>query len=135
MNPTVEWRMVHFNSNKKNFIQWEKYWYLNNCEGFVFPSISEGFGIPPIEAMRLGKPVFLSKATSLPEIGGEVAYYFESFDNKKMAEIIQSGLLDFHEKDKSQVSIDWSNKFTWEKSGKMYKEVYLEVINNWNDII
>lgn len=110
----------------------EKYWYLNNSQGFVFPSISEGFGIPPIEAMRLGKPVFLSNVTSLPEIGGEVAYYFENFEAEAMAETIKSGLLDFQTNEKSQLSIDWSNQFTWEKSGAKYKEVYLKVIENSN---
>ncbi len=106
----------------------EKFWYLNNCEGFVFPSISEGFGIPPVEAMRLGKPVFLSKATSLPEIGGNIAYYFEDFEAKNMAKIISEGIIQFKENNRTKESIVWSNQFTWEKSAQLYKEVYVEVL-------
>ena len=37
-----------------------KQWYLQNCDAFVFPSIAEGFGLPVIEAMRYGKPIFTS---------------------------------------------------------------------------
>ena len=58
----------------------EKCWYYQHCEAFLFPSLAEGFGIPPIEAMTFGKPVFLSDKTSLPEIGGEFAYYFRNFE-------------------------------------------------------
>ncbi|RYD85381.1 MAG: glycosyltransferase family 1 protein, partial [Sphingobacteriales bacterium] len=58
----------------------DKAWYYQNCEAFVFPSIAEGFGLPVIEAMHFGKPVFLSTHTSLPEVGGNAAYYFNSFD-------------------------------------------------------
>ena len=36
----------------------DKYWYYQNCTAFVFPSIAEGFGLPVIEAMYFGKPVF-----------------------------------------------------------------------------
>ncbi len=44
----------------------EKHWLYQNCKAFVFPSLAEGFGLPVIEAMSLGKPVFLSNKTSLP---------------------------------------------------------------------
>ena len=57
----------------------DKQYYLQNCSAFVFPSLREGFGIPPIEAMRFGKPVFLSNNTSLPEIGGAHAFFWDHF--------------------------------------------------------
>ena len=50
-----------------------KAWLLGHCEAFVFPSLAEGFGLPPLEAMYFGAPVFLSRLTSLPEIGGSQA--------------------------------------------------------------
>ena len=49
-----------------------------NAQIFVFPSVYEGFGVPPIEAMSMGIPVISSDAASLPEILGDVAYYFEN---------------------------------------------------------
>ena len=62
------------------------------CQGFLFPSLAEGFGLPPIEAMHFGKPVFLSRLTSLPEVGGDVAHYFDSFDGAAMRAVVQAGL-------------------------------------------
>ena len=49
---------------------------LQHCQALCQPSLAEGFGIPPIEAMAFGRPVFLSKCTSLPEIGAEEAFLF-----------------------------------------------------------
>lgn len=54
----------------------EKWWLYRNCQAFLFPSACEGFGMPPIEAMKSGKPVFLSTLTSLPEVGGPDAFYW-----------------------------------------------------------
>lgn len=105
----------------------EKYWYLNNCEAFLFPSISEGFGLPPIEAMRLGKPVFLSNLTSLPEIGGKEAFYFTSFEPEHMKSVLKNGFNEFSPA-KKEALINWSNKFTWEKAGNDYLEIYQELL-------
>lgn len=64
----------------KNVTDDEKLWLLKHCIAMCHPSLAEGFGIPPIEAMSFGKPIFLSKLTSLPEIGGDVAFYFENLN-------------------------------------------------------
>jgi glycosyltransferase involved in cell wall biosynthesis len=106
----------------------EKYWYLKNSEAFLFPSVSEGFGIPPIEAMRLGKPVFLSKYTSLPEIGGDVAYYFENFEPEHMQKVLEEGLKDYKENNRAEEIKRWSLKFTWDKAAKQYADVYKRVL-------
>lgn len=108
----------------------EKHYYLQNCESFVFPSLHEGFGMPPIEAMAYGKPVFLANRTSLPEIGGEYAFYWEHFDAEYMAQVVRSGLKtfsnnpEFAEKVKVHVS-----KFDWSNTAKEYLRVYNEVIS------
>ncbi len=70
----------------------QKAWLYAHCRGFLFPSLTEGFGLPPIEAMHFGKPVFLSRLTSLPEVGGDVAHYFDSFDPAAMRETVERGL-------------------------------------------
>jgi len=105
----------------------EKYWYLSHSEGFVFPSLTEGFGMPPVEAMRLGKPVFLSRHTSLPEIGGDVAYYFDNFDPAHMREVLLNGLKDYKENQRAEAIIRHSLQFNWENAAKQYLKVYTEV--------
>ena len=56
-------------------------------------SLAEGFGLPVAEAMRLGKPVFLSRLTSLPEVGGAAAYYFEELEPAAMRLVLATGLV------------------------------------------
>lgn len=70
----------------------QKSWAYAHCAGFIFPSFSEGFGLPPVEAMQFGKPVFLSRLTSLPEVGGDAAYYFDDFAPAPMRAVVEDGL-------------------------------------------
>lgn len=72
-----------------------KLWLYAHCEAFLFPSLTEGFGLPVAEAMTFGKPVFISDRTSLPEVGGKEAYYFENFEPENMAKVLHDGLHDF----------------------------------------
>lgn len=104
----------------------EKQYYMKNCTAFVFPSLQEGFGLPPIEAMTFGKPVFLSKLTSLPEIGGNVAYYWENFDPETMKKTLFAGLEDYknNQKERETALIARASTFNWEKAAKHYSEVY-----------
>lgn len=106
----------------------EKYWYMNNCKAFMFPSLAEGFGLPVIEAMQLGKPVFLSTHTSLPEIGGKFAYYFTNFEESSMNKTLEEGLKDYEENKRKDNIIEWGNQFTWEKAANQYNEIYKEIL-------
>lgn len=58
----------------------EKMILLKNARAFVFPSLYEGFGLPPIEAFQLGTPVLTSNVTSLPEVCGDAAVYVDPYD-------------------------------------------------------
>jgi glycosyltransferase involved in cell wall biosynthesis len=102
----------------------DKQWYLKNCEAFVFPSIAEGFGLPVIEAMAFGKPVFLSTATSLPEIGGDVAYYFNSFDADDMQNTFQKGMEDYHQHHPQQAIVRRAKSFSWDRAAIEYLNIY-----------
>lgn len=103
----------------------EKNWYLKNCLGLPFPSLSEGFGLPVLEAMHYGKPTFLSRLTSLPEIGGDAAYYFDHFEPEYMAHKTMESLDDYNSnKNKAQEISDHAGQFTWEQSAKGYWSVY-----------
>ena len=107
----------------------QKSWLYEHCKAFFFPSLAEGFGIPVIEAMSFGKPVFLSKETCLPEIGSSHAYYFDSFGPDAMASVTKSGLLDFYDKpEKQQEVIAHAASFTWGRCIQEYLEVYEQVL-------
>ena len=58
----------------------------NNAECLIFPSLYEGFGLPPLEAMICGCPVLTSNSASLPEVCGDAALYFDPFDFQELAE-------------------------------------------------
>lgn len=63
-------------------------WLYEHTAAYVFPSLSEGFGLPGLEAMAHGAPVVSSNATCLPEIYGEAAEYFDPKDTTAMADAI-----------------------------------------------
>lgn len=69
-------------------------WLYEHCRAYVFPSLSEGFGLPPLEAMRHGAPVVSSNATCLPEVSGDAALYFDPLDVDDMAAKIKTMLSD-----------------------------------------
>jgi glycosyltransferase involved in cell wall biosynthesis len=102
----------------------EKAWYLENCMAYIHPSLAEGFGAPVVEAMSFGKPLFLSHLTSLPEIGGDVAFYFKSFDPGHMTEVLYEGLQYFQKNGLSQKIKERSTHFNWREKAKQYRDVY-----------
>jgi glycosyltransferase involved in cell wall biosynthesis len=73
----------------------QRRWLYAHCSALLFPSLSEGFGLPIIEAMQWGKPVFCSDRTSLPEIGSTHAFYFTDFGPESMAAVVKRGLAAF----------------------------------------
>ena len=108
----------------------EKQYYLQHCAAFVFPSLLEGFGIPPIEAMRFGKPVFLSNLTSLPEIGGDYAFYWDNFESKYMAEVLKKGMHTFETNKATyeKAYIDRATSFNWDKAALEYAAIYRSLL-------
>lgn len=102
----------------------EKSWYLENCTAFVHPSLAEGFGAPVVEAMMFGKPLFLSNLTSLPEVGGNVSFYFSSFDAEHMQQVFKEGMKKYHEEKMWDAIKKRSQTFDWKNSAEQYLEVY-----------
>ena len=108
----------------------DKAWLYQNCEAFMFPSLTEGFGLPVIEAMALGKPVFISDKTSLPEIGGPYAYYFKDFSPEAMKETFLAGMEDYRSNPSKAEEIKrWASRFSWEESAKEYIKLYHSLAN------
>lgn len=107
----------------------EKQWYYSNCQAFVFPSLAEGFGMPVLEAMYFGKPVFLSTHTSLPEIGGQQAYYFNSFEPDHLQQVLEEGLHHFAKSSPEESVRAHALSFSWLSAAKKYLDVYRSVVD------
>ncbi len=101
----------------------EKDWYYRHCELFAFPSVAEGFGLPVVEAMTYGKRVLSSKACSLPEVGGDAAFYFDSFEQDAMQETLNKALK-FDEKSLRDQIQSQASKFCWDDCAKQYLDLY-----------
>ncbi len=102
----------------------EKAWYFKNCLAFVHPSLAEGFGAPVVEVMQFGKPLFLSALTSLPEIGGDSAFYFSSFEERHMQQVFAEGLRRYEKEQMAQRIRERGMRFDWNEKAKQYLEVY-----------
>ncbi|WP_111309984.1 glycosyltransferase family 4 protein [Confluentibacter sediminis] len=113
-----------------NIAEWDKIFYYKNCVAFAFPSLREGFGLPVLEAMTFGKPIFLSNKTSLPEIGGPHSFYWDNFDAEDMAHVFEAGMSKFEDnKDVFKSAyVNRSQQFTWEKAAKDYVRVYENIL-------
>jgi glycosyltransferase involved in cell wall biosynthesis len=108
----------------------EKTWLYRNCKAFLFPSLYEGFGLPVIEAMRNGAPAIISNSSSLPEIGGGHAFYFNSYLPESMFEVIEDSLDKFSKNPELRISqISYANNFTWEKNVECYLKLYKEILS------
>ena len=108
----------------------EKYWLYKNCRAFLFPSLAEGFGLPVIEAMLAGKQVFLSRSASLPEIGGVIAFYWDSFEPSDMAAVLRNGL-SLRENEPGLYSKDiiaYASRFNWESCIRKFLELYKTIL-------
>lgn len=105
-------------------------WLYENCEAYIFPSLSEGFGLPGLEAMAHGAPVVSSNATCLPEIYGEAAEYFDPLDVQNMAEAIQKILTDVNLRTKLiKKGAAMVKLYSWKTMAQQTLDVYNHVLN------
>lgn len=97
---------------------------------YSFPSLYEGFGLPPLEAMRCGTPVAAASSSCIPEICGEGnAVYFDPLDPEDMANQIRKlWHNDELRKEVRERGLRHSKKFSWEKMAKETLEVYKEAL-------
>lgn len=108
----------------------EKAELYSRCSAFMFPSLSEGFGLPVVEAMCFSKPVFISDLTSLPEVGGDVAYYFKELNAGKMAETVLQKMAAFasDREHSEQLLRQHAAEFNWKAAAAEYASYYLEIL-------
>lgn len=104
-------------------------WLYEHAAAYIFPSLSEGFGLPGLEAMVHGCPVVSSNATCLPEVYGDAAEYFDPKDIDEMADAINRVIKNESLRDK--LIKDGKNqaaKYSWEKMARETLEVYKQVL-------
>lgn len=103
----------------------------SNALCFVFPSLYEGFGIPILEAFSCGCPVVCSNSSSLPEIGGNAAEYFDPNDFQSIRNAVETVLTDEDKREK-MISLGFQRlkNFNWENSAMQTFELYKECLNN-----
>ncbi len=106
----------------------EKNWMYAHCEAFLMPSLMEGFGLPVVEAMRFGKPVFCANATSLPEVGDKYAYYWNDFTPEAMAKVVREGLASFSYETDGLAEMEYSKKYSYQQFTRMYVELYRKIL-------
>jgi glycosyltransferase involved in cell wall biosynthesis len=97
---------------------------------FVFPSIYEGFGLPPLEAMASGTPVITSNVSSLPEVVGDAALLIDPYNPDAIADAIHQVLTDASLRDgMRERGFARARHFSWERSIKRVREIYQEVLS------
>jgi glycosyltransferase involved in cell wall biosynthesis len=92
---------------------------------YVFPSLSEGFGLPPLEAMQYGLPLLSSNAGPLPEVYGPAAQYFDPHSSENLAKNIDVLLKDGKRWEAlSAAGQKRVKQFSWRKMAEQTREVY-----------
>jgi glycosyltransferase involved in cell wall biosynthesis len=92
---------------------------------FVFPSVYEGFGLPPLEAMASGTPVVTSNVSSLPEVAGNAAILVDPYDPEAIADGMYRVLTDENlRRELRKKGIARSRQFSWEESARRVRAIY-----------
>ena len=98
---------------------------------FVFPSLYEGFGLPPLEAMASGTPVITSDVSSLPEVVGDAALLIDPLDPAAIADAMRRVLMDSDLRETlRQKGLERVREFSWERSVRRVREIYGEVLSD-----
>ena len=103
--------------------------FYNAADLFVFPSLYEGFGLPPLEAMACGCPVIVSNTSSLPEVVGNAGILIDPHDFDALAEEMYQILTNNDLKQNlSKKSVTRAKLFSWEKTARETWKVYEKVL-------
>lgn len=97
----------------------------------VMASVYEGFGLPILEAMACGTPVACSNTSSLPELGGDVARYFDPYNVDEMTTVINALLSDAEQREQlGRAGLKRAAEFTWERTARETIDVYNALLDS-----
>ncbi len=109
----------------------EKRWLYEQAAAYVYPSLSEGFGLQGLEAMAHGCPLISSNATCLPEVYGDAAHYFDPTDVEEMASKIAEIVGNEKLRDKlREKGYDQAKRYSWKRMAEQTLAIYNEVLSS-----
>lgn len=104
-------------------------YFYKHAFAFIFPSLYEGFGIPVLESFACGCPLLCSDVSSLPEVAGESAYYFDPYSEESIRDAVLRVLDDTNlRKDLIAKGKERLKQFSWQKTAEQTKKVYESVL-------
>jgi glycosyltransferase involved in cell wall biosynthesis len=103
-------------------------YYYSSAALLAYPSLYEGFGFPPLEAMACGCPAVTSDTSSLPEVVGEAGIMFNPYNTDSLVEAMRKVLTDSELRDDMvRKGLEQAKKFSWERTARETQEVYNKV--------
>ena len=104
----------------------------SSCLAFVYPSVYEGFGLPPLEAMSCGAPVIAGRTPAVSEVTGGAARLVNPHDHSEIARALAELLDDESARRKlSKAGLSRAAQFSWGRTAHMTLEVYAETLRRW----
>lgn len=108
----------------------EKRVLLRRARVLAFPSQYEGFGLPPLEAMRSGVPVVASRHSSIPEVVGDAGILLDGYDEQAWAEALGRAADDGPERVRlRQAGLKQADKFSWQSSGRALSQLLQSLVH------
>lgn len=102
----------------------------NMATVFVYPSLYEGFGLPPLEAMACGTPVIVSNTSSMPEVCGDGAYYIDPISIESIAKAIMDVTGDeILQQSLREKGLKRASQFTWEKAAEEHHNAFTSLMS------
>ncbi len=104
---------------------------ISGAVAYVLASFYEGFGLPVLEAMACGTPVICSNTSSMPELGGDAARYFDPYDTQSMVAAIAAVLDDGHLRaEMTERGLVQAARFSWQRAAKETLAVYQRILQD-----
>ncbi len=108
----------------------QRNWLYTKTQAYVFPSLMEGFGLPPLEAMAYGAPIVSSNASCLPEILGSAPLYFDPHNITDAVQVIDKVLSDDVIREKAiRLGDKQVKKYSWDKTAKQTLALYNKILS------